>query len=247
MTTNNGHSRNGLLTGLILPDQRLDDDAYSPLLLRLDCYGDYIIGQQFAKGKPTKIGFYDPLAVATAMAGLPLSTPVLPICCLFWQQIGGVERLAVYVEPRVWVVSVALAGANDDSKRKRGKRQVWKVPLPGLVFAGYETSYQVYAVEERPASDTARLYAAPCPNVSGGICAGSAKFPTAGAGTIWKAVDLFFESDFNNHLANGKCKSHKGSVLDMWQELHEAGATAWPAGELVETRLTLADLMKQEG
>lgn len=31
----------------------------------------------------------------------------------------------------------------------------------------------------------------------------------------------------------------------LWQELHEAGATAWPEGELVETRLTLKELINE--
>lgn len=79
-----------------------------------------------------------------------------------------------------------------------------------------------------------RLYAAPCPNVfpSGQICRGNVPFPVCSMNTIRDAFRLFLvESEFNNHLANGRCRSFEGHCLRLWAQL--AGKRRFPPGELV--------------
>jgi hypothetical protein len=73
--------------------------------------------------------------------------------------------------------------------------------------------------------------------VSSGICRGNVDFPQAAAGTIWPALRLFFESDFNNHLSNGKSKGYPRGILAAWEKL--AGAEAWPEDDLVSAGVTL--------
>lgn len=243
----NGHKHTSILEGLVIPGLALDDDAYAKLRLRLDCYDDYILARKYDAGQPSPFYALDPLDAAAALAGVTITTPTLPRNCLFWQRIGDSERLAVYCEPRVWSVHVALAGENDDPKRKRGKRRAMQVPMPGLVWVGQGVNYKLYAVKDGGQGsgiggqffpdDAAELFNAPCPNVSGGICRGNVDFPAASTETIWNALRLFFESDFNNHLSNGKSKAHPGNLLRAWDAL--AGAEDWPVEDLVSAGVTL--------
>lgn len=232
----NGHNKPTdplTLANLVIPGVTLDDDAYAKLLMRLDLYNDTILARQYDQGQPGPAYALDPLDVAACIGGLAISTPPLPRNCLFWQKSGDGERLAVYCEPRVWTVNVS-----------EGKeRQRLAVPMPGLVWVGCGLTYGLYAVKgsEWPSPETA-LWTAPVPNMSGSICRGNVEFPAAGAATIWAALGLFFESDFNSHLSNGKSLAHRENVLGQWTAL--AGAEVWPEDDLVHTQMTLGKLME---
>lgn len=236
----NGYKSTSILEGLVIPGLTFDDSAYARLRLRLDCYDDYILARKYdgKTGQPDGAHYaLDPLDCAAALTGVTITTPMLPRNCLFWQRTGDSERLAIYCEPRVWSVNVAEAGENDDPKRKRGKRRTLQVPMPGVVWVGKGVNYQLYAVKDEWPTDSTELFNAPCPNVSSGICRGSVDFPQASAETIWAALRLFFESDFNNHLSNGKSKAHQGNILRAWEAL--AGAETWPIEDLVSVGVTL--------
>jgi PRTRC genetic system protein B len=245
----NGHNKLSdptILANLVIPEMSLDDHQYASLKLRLDCYDDIIIAQKFDKGAGGGLYALDPAHVAAALAGMTLSSPLLPRNCLFWQKAAGGERIGIYCEPQIWTVNVVAPGPNDDPKRKRGVgRQAWRVPLPGLVWIGQGVDYWLYALKgtDWPGPETA-LWAAPVPNMSEAICRGNVEFPAAAASTMWSALALFFESDFNDHLSNGKSLAHRDSVLEQWAVLYEAGAETWPEDDLVSTRLTLKGLME---
>jgi PRTRC genetic system protein B len=140
--------------------------------------------------------------------------------------------MGVYIEPQVWVVSL------------RGEKQVLRVPLPGLVFTGRGYDYSLWAVQGRPTSAAARLYVAPCPNLTNqGVCRGNAPFPEAHPNTIWSAVEVFFTSRFNQDLGDGKSKRYPQNVLNMWRHLSQNGAEEYPLTDLVETNFTLERLI----
>jgi PRTRC genetic system protein B len=219
--------------GFVFPEIEPEDEGeYASLQMRLDLYEDVILATRYEAGTPGATYAVDPDDLALALADLSLSSKFLPPNCLFWGKSGGAERLAVYLPPQVWPVSV------------QGEKETWRVPLPGLVFEGKGTNYRIYAVKRRPDTPAEPLYLAPVPNMSGSICTGNAPFPVAGAGTIMPAVAAFFESGFNTHLSNGKSRKHPTGVLAMWRELREAGAEAYPPDDLVEARMTVANMME---
>jgi PRTRC genetic system protein B len=232
-TNTNGHPASAsLLANLVVPGvSSWDDGDYAKIRLRLDCYDDFVLAQKYESDKP-KGGLYalDPLDVTSAIGGLTIGSPLLPEDCLFWQRADGAERLGIYVPPQVWPVNVSVGGS----------RERLTVPMPGLVWVGQGTAYRLYAVKgvTWPGKDT-ELWKAPCPNVSDNICRGNVEFPAAAAGTIRQALGLFFESDFNDHLSNGKSKRYPRSVLPLWRELSAAGAEAWPEGDLESAGTTL--------
>lgn len=233
----NGVAPRGAAPALpIFPAIEFNDGDYARIRMRFDLYSDMIVATRFddsAEGRETYA--VDPADVAGALANLTLGSGLLPRNCLFWQQVGGEERLGIYIEPRIWPVSVER------------EKLTWRVPMPGLVFIGQAKKYNLYAIKDTiwPEAKTP-LYLAPVPNVWGdrGVCSGNAPFPVAGAATIWQAAQVFFESGFNNHLANGKSKAHQGNILDQWKALHKAGAQEYPLDDLVEARVSLAGAME---
>ncbi len=166
----------------------------------------------------------DPQAVTAALSGINVTAGPLPQGCLWVGRRDGQEYVGVLVPAQVWSVSVT------------SEAETLKVPLPPLVFFGWGRNYGAYALKGNDWPDRhTSIYHAPCPNVSGqhGVCAGSAAFPVAGLSTIWQAVEVFFESGFNDHLSNGKSRKHGGSVLAMWRELHQAKAKKYPVKDLI--------------
>ena len=118
------------------------------------------------------------------------------------------------------------------------------IPLPGLVFvARGGAQYAIYAVKARPSEPSERLFHAPLPNIyaDGRICAGNVAFPAGGVKTVRQAVQLFFESDFNGDLANGKSEKYHDDIRRMWAEV--AGQDVYPLADLVASREKLADVM----
>jgi hypothetical protein len=241
MTTLNGntHRRDGprderlpAVPDLIYPNLRFQDDDYAHLQARLDLYNDLIILTKFMAGEMTQQYAVDPAEVAAALAGLELSSGLLPERCLFWSKKEGADRLGVYLPPRVWTVTI------------RDEKPAWRVPLPGLVFAGHEYNYSLWAVKEPPLNRNVPLYMAPSPNVHPeGVCLGNAPFPRAGTTTIWQAVETFFSSKFNRDLSNAKSQAYPDCVLGQWQALWQAGAESYPLDDLVETRFTVGRLI----
>jgi hypothetical protein len=246
MTNSTGNNTNGrqilsasplaevaVVADLIYPDLRWGEDEYARLQARLDFFSDFIVLAKIKAGEITERYIVDPTDVTAALAGVNLSSGLLPDNCLFWGKRHGRDHLAVYVPPQTWLVSI------------RGEPEAWRVPLPGLVMAGFEYDYTLWAVTGRPTAENGPLYMAPCPNVHPeGVCRGSAPFPRAAPGTIWQAVDVFFSSRFNRDLSNAKSKAYPDCVLGQWRALHEAGAESYPLADLVQTTMTLRELFQ---
>lgn len=232
----NGRGPNGFtlaaIPELVMPDLPWEAEDLAGLRGRLDLYDDFILLTRYQEGRPVSRYLVDPLETAVALGGININSGLLPEGCLFWNRKNGQEGVGVYLPPRVWTVAV------------RGEPQAWRVPLPGLVFAGRGYDYQVWAVMERPTQADQQLYLAPCPNVHpDGVCRGSAPFPPASPATIWQAVDVFFSSRFNHDLSNQKSRKYPEDVLDHWRELDGTGAEEYPLDDLVGTNVTLRRLM----
>jgi len=206
---------------------------YQNLLAIIHIFDEAIHYTRLENGKAVAGHQVDPADLASAMAGVPITSGLLPRDCLFYARHSDREWIGIYLPPVVRTLRVSA-----------GKRpRIYKVPTPPLVFLGYARNYAVLAVKQRPGVDD-RLYQAPFPNVNTGgpICRGNVAFPECTARTIHQAAALFFESQFNDHLADGKSKSRE-SVLGLWHELHKAGAEEYPLDDLMATRATLKDLI----
>ncbi|HRQ42145.1 MAG TPA: hypothetical protein PLD25_29855 [Chloroflexota bacterium] len=164
--------------------------------------------------------------VVSACTNVQLSSGLLPPNTLFWKQQANQVMLGIYVPARRWKVQT--------------EEHSYHVPMPPFVFAGYGSSYYVFAVKKRPSSEHDQLYHAPCPNVHthGGICQGNTPFPIYSPRNIQTALTLFLEGSlFNVDLSRGKCRSHPEDVRQLWAELD--GRKRFPLGELVPTGRTI--------
>lgn len=231
-STGNGRAQPGAIPDLIYPALRWNEADYATLRLKLEIYNDFVRLAKYRDGQVTDAYVVDPTELAAALAGIELSSGLLPRGCLFWAKKEGDDRLAIYIPPQIWPVMV------------RDEAQAWRVPLPGLILVGHGYHYSLWAAPERPTQADTPLYMAPCPNVHPeGVCRGSAPFPQAGPATMWQAVDAFFQSKFNRDLSTHKSKAYPHCVLDQWRALHQAGAQEYPLDDLVKTELTLGGLL----
>ena len=172
------------------------------------------------RGKPGGTHLVRAGDVANAFNVFGASTGLLPDGVLFWQTQYGQARVGVWMPPgwRTLIFGRGIAPLT--------------IPLPGLVFVGRGRDYWVFAAKARPARPADRLYLAPLPNVfgDGRVCAGSVPFPVAGAETMAPAVRLFFESEFNYDLADGRLAGVDNAVKFL-RSL--AKARAFPLDKLV--------------
>lgn len=217
------------LTDMIYPGIRWHEQDYATLHARIDFYDDFLVMTRFRDGELTRQQVVNPIDLAAALSNLNLTSGLLPPGALFWGRANGYERLALYLPPQRWVISVR----DQDYPDTAGA--AWQVPLPGLILVGHRYDYSLWAVKDSPPlTPETPLFLAPTPNVSPeGVCRGSAPFPAAGAATLLPAVDIFFRSRFNHDLSDGKSKKHPQRVLDHWYELNEAGVTEYPVADLV--------------
>ena len=171
--------------------------------------------------------------VAGALVDVPLGSGLLPENTVFWERAGGQDRIGIYVPARRRKMLVRLS---------KTELEEWTVPLPPLIWIGEGTKYSLFAVKKRPRpGQAATLFVAPAPNVGlgskSGICAGTVRFPVCAPNTIHRALEMFFTSTFNTHLARNKCLSHPDNVLDLWRKLRDA--KRFPLRELLETEEVL--------
>lgn len=196
---------------------------YQVQQLRLDLYDESIVLTRYAEGIPISSYEVSPEDVAAAFAGAPMSTGLLPPGCVFYTRRGGRERIGVYLPPQVRALTVTA----------KGEHTTFQVPLPGFIFTGWGSEYNIYAVSEYPARQLAMLYHAPVSNVyeNGRICTGDVSFPACASDTVHQAVGLFFESNFNFDLSNGKSRKYD-CVVEMWRDLDKARAQEYPLDDL---------------
>lgn len=120
-----------------------------------------------------------------------------------------------------------------------------KTPQPALIFVRKGNELRVFAcvTTQRPDRNT-RLYFAPYMNIwsSHTLCMGNLSAPRGEMAhkiEVWE--DLFFNSTFThpNHA-----KPCKGNVFKLWQDLLAGKYRTFPKKVLIETNLTLGDILK---
>lgn len=238
-----------VVPNLFYPQLAWQESDYARLQARLDCYSDFLVLSKYRAGQVTEKFLVDPVELTAALSSLPLASGLLPRDCLAWGRQEGQEFLAVYLEPQVRLVTVQGEEPPpppepvEGGGRSASSGQAWRVPLPGLIFAGWGYRYRLWAVPQRPVSLASRLYRAPCPNVYHNVCQGSAPFPQASAATLWQAVEIFFSSTFNRDLSDGKSRAYPGCILDQWRALAEQGAEVYPLADLIPAQETLGEVL----
>jgi hypothetical protein len=134
-----------------------------------------------------------------------------------------------------------------------GTSRPFEIPLPGLVMlrkvSGGQVSHQVYAAGRRPGLISARLYAAPLPNVSasnGDVCWGSVPKPSkqslAGS-DLSEDWQLLLGTPFNAHSVRGKSQRFPDDIRQMFSWLEQARPRRYPTVDLVEARATFGALL----
>jgi len=130
---------------------------------------------------------------------------------------------------------------------KEGLKKI-KVPIPGTVLVGVGMQYYLWAAL-RASSPDSRLYRAPFPNIhaDGSICWGQNTPPKAHHRHAQAAWQLFFESQFNGDLANGKSTKYASDVRRMLKYVARKKLDSWPESDLIvhhqNLRYTLQELV----
>ena len=120
------------------------------------------------------------------------------------------------------------------------------VPMPGLLFLGYGTRYYVWAYKLWKYAAT-KLFKAPLANVypDGAICFGNVHPRVAHGNTIANSWRLFWDSNFSDHLANGKSNAHPDNILPFLAKLHSTEAQDYPLDDLEPAHLSIAAIIRQ--
>jgi PRTRC genetic system protein B len=174
--------------------------------------------------------------VSNAFNRFGANTGLLPVDTLFWSNVAGVMRLGVWLPPAIRTIKLHI----------KANAETLHVPLPGLMFVGWQRQYSVFALAKRPRTGREVLHRTPLPNVhdNGTICQGTVEFPTAAQDTIAQAVDLFFESLFNADLSGGKLQN--GELLPLLRDLSKRKARKFPIDRLVSSGVTVHEYISGE-
>ncbi len=226
MNSQNGHnlSRINFDTGI----------RRQKIILSLDVYDESIFRTIYEQGEAVSKDEVSPLDLGQALSGLNTGTGILPPNVFFFRQSGDECQLGVYLPLAVRTL-------------KKGTK-AFTLPLPPLLFIGRGEKYFVYALNGVGWPEMNRpLYFAPLPNVHeiGKICRGSVQFLPTSPGTIYRAIDLFFDSHFNRDLSNGKSRKYPKDVTQGWAEVVDSGMDAYPLDDLVANGKKVEDLLNE--
>lgn len=191
---------------------------------------DAVLATRYNDGKPVITYPVELVHIASALNVGGISTGLLPEGCIYVQQRGAVTTWAIWAPPSRRTLLYA-------------KRSIKDAPVPGLVWIGTGKSWQIWACPERPRDLKAKFFIAPFSNVyeNSGVCNGTVQFPIAAGDTIVKALDLFFESGFNDDLSFNHIRSRQ-SLQTFWAGL--SGKRTFPIKELLPAQTTLSHLLE---
>lgn len=121
------------------------------------------------------------------------------------------------------------------------------VPLPGIVFAGLDRSWYIWAVRGKRFSPDLELLHAPLPNVgqTGLICFGENRHPEVGKHGAQMAWQLFITSAFNSHHADGKSHAYPQNILFRLYSLSANKAVRYPLRDLVSLHSTVSEAVRR--
>jgi len=122
------------------------------------------------------------------------------------------------------------------------------LPIPVTVMLGVGMQYYLWAVPYNFSPDGSLCHA-PFPNIhgNGAVCWGQNTPPKAHHRQAETAWHLFFESQFNGDLANGKSEKFEGDVRRMLAQVARKKLEEYPQEDLVRAnrslRMILQDLV----
>lgn len=179
--------------------------------------GQYLL--VYKEGESTTYKFVSPAALREAFVAEPIDSDYLPPNTVRWGRCHKGEWLVQFYPPQRYQIFL--------------ENTTLTVPMPALVFAGCDRLYWIWAVKEF--DPNSQLFHAPLPNVmeDGSICFGENSPPQCSPTAIMQAWKLFWNSPFNNHLVQGKSKSHPQNVRSHLQKLHYNNSKKYPLRDLV--------------
>jgi hypothetical protein len=209
-------------------------------------------GQYLWKSK-TKGGGYteefrSDAAVREAFSGIPIDTGWfnLQLTCpgvVRWRDGRIGQSVIAFIPPSIHTLEVT----NDGSGEPYALAHL-SVPLPGMVICGHGHKYWIWAVKTERLDPYQEIFRCPLPNVyqDGAVCWGLLKPEKATANTILNAWELFINSTFNNHFANGRSKKYGDDVRLMLKEVAAANALAAETGSAQVKYPATEDLVRQK-
>jgi hypothetical protein len=194
----------------------LANAAYDMAILKMG--GQYVLYS--CQGSEVRVKPISDEALRGAFVGEPVDSGWLAEGVKRWGSGPSGTFIVKYVPPGIQTIYITLDGERDPAS--------CRLPLPGLVFAGVNssptiaqggggaTSYYVWALCEK-FGPAAKLYHAPFPNVypDGRVCFGDVHVPEVSWKTIDRSWSLFLESRFTFSMVAGKSVRHSEDVRKM--------------------------------
>ncbi len=185
----------------------------------------------------------DPAQLALQLAAtVRLETGILSSNTIYISQ-EGVQKLVVEYRPRQ-KTAIFLEGTEAPVI----------VPLPELLLFRRTTDkglpdYRVFAVKQRPADLTAKLFYAPLPNIydDGRVCWGSVQHLQAqqligtNLAEDWKVL---LGTRFGSHNAGRRSKSHSDDIRKKYLAMEAAKTRVYSKADLISANRTLEDVLE---
>lgn len=199
--------------------------------------GQYLFHARGDKGEAVK--YLAPALVRQAFMLEPTDSGWLTTETVRWGVCGRGDYIINFYAPARY----DLLMRSDDGQTEA----TLTVPLPGIVFAGLDRSWYVWAVRGKRFSPDLDLFQAPLPNVghTGLICFGENRHPEVGKHCAQMAWQLFITSAFNAHHADGKSHKYPDNVIFQLYSLSARKAARYPAKDLVSLRSTVNDAIRR--
>jgi PRTRC genetic system protein B len=199
--------------------------------------GQYLFHERGERGETIK--YLSPSLVKHAFAMEPVSSGWLSPETLRWGTCNKGDYVISFYRP----ARRRLLIQNDDGETS----SALTIPLPGLVFAGLDQSWYVWAVRARRFAPDLELFHAPLPNVGGTglICFGKNSHPEVGKHGAQAAWELFISSPFNSHHSDGKSCKYPRDVISNLSFLHQRKAARYPVRDLVSLRCTIDEAVRR--
>jgi PRTRC genetic system protein B len=179
--------------------------------------GQYLL--IYKEGETTNYKFIAPAALREAFAAEPIDSGYLPPNTVRWGRCHKGEWLVQFYPPQRYCISL--------------ENTTLKVPMPGLIFAGCNRQYWIWAIKKF--EQNSPLFYAPLPNVmeNGSICFGENSVSNCSPENIVQVWQLFWHSAFNQDSVQGKSKSYPENVRSHLQQLHNNKSKRYPTRDLV--------------
>ncbi|MBE9224124.1 hypothetical protein IQ264_01375 [Phormidium sp. LEGE 05292] len=189
--------------------------------------GQYVFIYQ--EQEKTHCKFLSPTALAQAFAHTDIDSGWLNSHTVRWGHGLSGEWVVQYYPPQQYQIQI--------------HNEKWQIPLPAFVFAGYQTRYWIWASKTKQFDPDAPLYAAPLPNVygDGAICFGELHPPNCCESQIRRTWELFWQSNFSNHLIQGKSKRYPQDVLKQLMQV--TNKRNYPIKDLVLINNSLSEIL----